>query len=614
MRITQLRIRNFRSIDDLPLFLGPISVICGPNSCGKSNVMRAIEFAFRTDVSKDDIYKNMITKKRDMPGAPTLSIWIEMWFSGLATNLHKIAKAKVNDEVKYQFRAYRNGKVKRTLNDIELGADDIRVLQSEFHPVYIPTIRDPSSGGMVPFQLLFADVLRRSRGDMNIGTAATQASSILKAKAESVLREHKNLAGDILHSTGFEVTTDGIDLEHLYREVGISVILPDGSRMPLESLGTGHQSLFIIHLYRQLGQYNPGHSLYLFEEPDNHLHPTTVRAMAADLIKLSEASQVIVSTHSPMLVNLLGLENARTLYLDSQECTAVRDSDLGGYKGKEKELRHLLMQYGVRATEPLFAKRIVIVEGPSDLYMLARLVELRFGRTPDQMDVLFVNAGGKDGVVKLIELFTALGTDWRAVLDWDAAYSAEVPYTANSLNNTSKIDVIKAINSVSAVMVSESRRGRKAVKMLEAIKSEVENGSVGQIAYDGSVVEKLVKLLKKLSAVDIAQLREAIKRRRKTQFRMQMAKVNTWLWCGTIEEMVLSNHERCEVVEQLFISKGKLKSKFHEDRQKHLCGVLHNSGHDVSLLSSVVEQLEKKGLFARSEVNLALDFVMDGLK
>ena len=612
MRLTKLRIRNFRSIDDLTLILGPIAVLCGPNSCGKSNVLRAIEYAFLSGLDRDSIYKNMIAKERDQQGGPTLSIWIEMCFTACPNPILKMAKAKSTDEVQYQLRAYRNGKVTRTLNGEPVDDTDLVNLREAFQPVYVPTIRDPSSGGMDPFQRLFADVLRRSRGDMTMHAATKRACDILKTKAEPLLREHKGLAGNILRSTGFEITTGGIDLDHLYREVGISVLLPDGKKMPLESLGTGHQSLFIIHLYRQLGESSPGHSLYLFEEPDNHLHPTTVRAMASDLIKLSQTAQVVVSTHSPMLVNLLGLENARSLYIDNGDSTAVRNADLAGYR--ESELRHLLMQYGIRATEPLFAKRIILVEGPSDLQLLTRLIELRVGRSPDQLDVLLVNAGGKDGVVRLAELLSALGTEWRAVLDWDAAFSSETPYTSANLRGKDKSSVISAIQLVDEVLAIETKRGGNARKQLKAIKIEVENGQPVRKAYDGSAIERLVKAVKKLSAVDISQLREAIRRRHKTKYRLYVGRLNTWLWSGTLEDVLLTNEERVKAVEAVLIKRGKIKSPLPEGhRAQHLRSILHNAGQDVELWSSLVEAFQKDGLFARTEVNMALEFIMKGL-
>jgi hypothetical protein len=313
-----------------------------------------------------------------------------------------------------------------------------------------------------------------------------------------------------------------------------------------------------------------------------------------------------------MLVNLLGLENSRSLYLDDTESTSVRKTDLAGYK--ESELRHLLMQYGIRATEPLFAKRIILVEGPSDLQLLTGLIERRVGRTPDQMDVLFVNAGGKDGVLRLAELLTALGTEWRAVLDWDAAFSSEMPYTSAGLGGKNKASAVSAIELVGEILAGETKRACNARKQLRAIRTEVENGRPVQTAYDGSVIERLAKVVKRLSAVDIGQLRESIRKGHKKNYRQHIGRLNTCIWSGTLEDVVLTNEEKAKAVEALLIKRGRIKSPLPDDRRtQQLRGLLHNSGQDAELWSDLVKTFEDQGLFARTEVNMALDFIMDGL-
>lgn len=612
MRITRLRIRNFRSIEDISMNIGPITILCGPNSCGKSNVMRALEYCFREDIDRDSIYQNMIAPKRDQQGGPHLSIWIELWFTDCSREVLALAGAGQGQEIKYQFRAYRGGKVTRALDSNALDVAGSRALCKSFLPVYMPTIRDPSSGGIEPFQQLFADVLRRSRGEMTMAAAADKARKILKAKATPLLKEHQALAGSFMNARAFDVNPDNINLDHLYKQVRISVELEDGKVRPLEAFGTGHQSLFIIHLYRQLGMSTPGHTLYLLEEPDNHLHPTTISGMAADLVKLAQTAQVIISTHSPMLVNLLGLENAHPLFADKKRGTSSRPISLGGYT--EGALRHLLLQYGVRATEPLFARRIVLVEGPTDAHVLTRLIELRSGRSPEKMDLLFVVAGGKDGVVKLAELLTAMGTDWRAVLDWDAAFSVEMPYTVPSMREAQKATVISAIDTLKNALDDGNKRGKNAVKNLVAIRQELENGRRSPAAYDGSVLERIAKVVRKLPASEISQLRESIRRRHGATYRPLTKQLNTWLWSGSIEDVMLFGLQRLDTLEALLIETGKLPAPLQPNvRQKQLRAIMHNSGQDIDLLSRMVERFESKGLFARTEINQATGFLMEGL-
>ncbi|WP_247240712.1 AAA family ATPase [Streptomyces scabiei] len=43
-RILGLTVRNFRTLTDTKLPLGPLTVMVGPNAAGKSNVLHALEF------------------------------------------------------------------------------------------------------------------------------------------------------------------------------------------------------------------------------------------------------------------------------------------------------------------------------------------------------------------------------------------------------------------------------------------------------------------------------------------------------------------------------------------------------------------------------------------
>lgn len=92
MHIEELRIRNFRSIDDLRLPLDRFTTFCGPNSCGKSNVFRAIQLAFESDVGIEDAQQNLPTSKL-VQGGPLLSIWVDCHFRDVPPAVQGIAGA-----------------------------------------------------------------------------------------------------------------------------------------------------------------------------------------------------------------------------------------------------------------------------------------------------------------------------------------------------------------------------------------------------------------------------------------------------------------------------------------------------------------------------------------
>ncbi|MDD1607355.1 MAG: AAA family ATPase, partial [Methylococcaceae bacterium] len=52
--ITELKIENYKSIQDLTLDVGRVNVLIGENGCGKSNILEAITFAAAAEANKLD--------------------------------------------------------------------------------------------------------------------------------------------------------------------------------------------------------------------------------------------------------------------------------------------------------------------------------------------------------------------------------------------------------------------------------------------------------------------------------------------------------------------------------------------------------------------------------
>ena len=67
------------------------------------------------------------------------------------------------------------------------------------------------------------------------------------------------------------------------------------------------------------------------EEPENFLHPRLLPELAEECRAATESSQLLVTTHSPFLINALKPDEVRALYRDEEGYTrAVRVSDMVG--------------------------------------------------------------------------------------------------------------------------------------------------------------------------------------------------------------------------------------------------------------------------------------------
>ena len=577
MHITELRIRNFRSIDDLTIPLKRFTTFCGPNSCGKSNLFRAIQLAFQSSVSIDDAQNNLPRSKL-VQGGPKLSIWVDCKLAEIPNTVRTLAGVTLSStNTNYSFRLTRGGTLTRKLGAKVLSQTEFEQLLGLFLPLYVPPIRDLSGDGLLPFRQLIKAALKRAKGPGSIKRVSDAARKLIKKKAGALLDQQTTLVKRILRADKLSLDTSGLDIEALYENIGLRVHVGK-SEQPLSSLGTGHQSAAIIHLYRQLGEDMPGEVLFLFEEPDNHLHPSTIRSICDDLRGISQSSQVLASTHSPVFLAHVGFSSICPLIQSAAGITERRKmSVLDHYT--EKQARAHLESLGLRITEPLLSRRVVVVEGPTDRIALSTLFEKRTGTTPDQSDLLVIAAGNKDRVVVLSHLLSCLGVEWRCVLDGDAAFSSEVPYSKASLAAPDITSGIAAVDTLSALLDTSKKRGSNAASSLAAIRNELVTARPTPQRLEDSPLKTLISW--SLNVAEQNQLKSALAANRKRESWTLLAKARVFIWSTTLEGVLLHNAAAENRVETELVAARELAAPLtgNPTRNAALNNKLHGAGN-----------------------------------
>lgn len=282
MRISNLKIKNYRSLESLNVKLDKLNVLCGPNSSGKSNILRAITLAF-SDISLDKrvvgaFVRENLTRSKINSSA---SIQVEVTFTNAPAPLYTLAAIARHKPLVYKFKLTKGGNVTRKLGGEDLDDESFKTLLEKFSVVYIPTIRDLDNDGLKPFLDLFKRSIQTAHGGREMKGHLVDIKSTLSRKASSILGEQKPLVQTILNARAIELSTDSIELDSIYEDLTLQIKDNSKNIMPIEFLGTGHQSAVIINLYKQFGESVPGKTLYLFEEPDAHLHPPTIRAIGS---------------------------------------------------------------------------------------------------------------------------------------------------------------------------------------------------------------------------------------------------------------------------------------------------------------------------------------------
>ena len=360
MRITQIEIRNFRSIRHLVVDLNETTVFVGPNNAGKTAILDALRIALTrrwgqrgTGFTEYDVH---LTSDTDDPkSSPGVSIELRMeesesdrWPDSISQDLDQIVQI---DPV-------------TGLRSIALRA---RCAWSEDSASFEPTweflnvAREPLAGvgarrvNLERFwrylPVFYLGALRDIGDEFSPRSQfwgrllkALEIPPCLESRVQRVL-DHLNrrlLDADPRLQQIAETLSGTTRISARDRDGGLDlrmaplktwdllskaeIILrnePDWPWLPLQRQGQGVQSLsviflfqaFVEHLLRELYERDSQPVLAL-EEPETHLHPQAARTLWMHVRRLT--GQKIITTHSPYFVQNVPFRDLRLVRLSDQ--------------------------------------------------------------------------------------------------------------------------------------------------------------------------------------------------------------------------------------------------------------------------------------------------------
>lgn len=164
----------------------------------------------------------------------------------------------------------------------------------------------------------------------------------------------------------------------------VSVIASDTPYFsgPLHLFGHGFQRSFFLALLQTLAEIEKGKSPSIFlacEEPELFQHPPQIKHLAETLEEFaSRGDQVLVATHSPLLINAKGFESVRLVKKGKNGRALIKQTNYESFAKREKDIRgvEVLKPEGVKAfldmtmsphfNEIFFSKFVILVEGRED--------------------------------------------------------------------------------------------------------------------------------------------------------------------------------------------------------------------------------------------------------
>ena len=339
--ITRIHARNFRSLGDVDLDFGPLTVLVGPNGSGKTNVLNVLRF-LATTVRFDltvalEQWRGFdhVQRQSEKPGPVLLEVegQVTRHSSGNAPDAYQLKLSRAGRSVsrteQFEFKRVggrgRRYKVSGETFVIEdrsaEGADyeqsDSRRLASATTTGLATLPKQGSDEGgegirqftefLTSVQVLEPDVAAARGAARDLGAALAPDASNL-ADALLRLRDKDGDAFNLLTDDMRRCLPGLLEIRlsptgGAFRGVAVELI-ESGLRRPTELIDASFGTVRLLALLAALHDPEP-RPLLAIEEVDHGLHPYALDVVVDRMRAASDRTQVLATTHSPTLVNRL---------------------------------------------------------------------------------------------------------------------------------------------------------------------------------------------------------------------------------------------------------------------------------------------------------------------
>ena len=429
--IEKLIIENYRSIERLEVELSMLNALIGPNSSGKTNILKALDLIVGTtypsprSFNESDFYLHDTSR----------TILIEVRFkSPIQYKGYEIYGFKLTfDGNDMNYVAIDNAG--NTLQYSPSGRD-IKVtneMREEVSMMYLPLDRQAYQQ-ITPSQWkIYGKLLKHLANQIPSDKKDDFKSDVENSFSQHIF-PHVQQAEDLLKEYVKEQT--GLDLSLKLSIIDPTFVLKDvrpritsltGFEVDIENEGAGVQSAVAIAIARAYAEIVQKPLILAIEEPELYLHPHGCRHFYKILKELSRRGvQVIYTTHERSFVNVADLESILLVKKENggTRVYTCRNSITG------IDAIKIASKFDEELNEVFFADEVILVEGPEDK-IACKLAFERLGVELDKHNISVIDCGGNTGIRPMVEILQSFNIDTYVLMDEDPGN----PKTQQLINN-----------------------------------------------------------------------------------------------------------------------------------------------------------------------------------
>jgi putative ATP-dependent endonuclease of the OLD family len=416
--IQSLTIRNYRSVREVSIDVGPMNAFIGRNNAGKSNLMRALNLvvgetypSYRSFDEKD--FYNYDTSNE---------IVIEVRFNTPLTCSPRVQGFRLTfDGTNCDYLA-----INVAGNVILYGASrELRVsndMREEVALMYVGLERQASQQVRATPWTLYGKLLRhiertisgankdQFRASLNDAYSSCLQPSL--ATMEGILKTH------IKRQTGLdlELRLSLIDPIQTLRSIKPYLRSTSGLEFDAEDMGAGTQSALAVAIARAYAEIVSRPLTLAIEEPELYLHPHGCRHFRSLLEELSASGiQVMYTTHERSFVDLTHFQNIYIVKKPGDETVVHSLSDEPTPAGGNFSV---ISKFDDEVNEVFFADKVVLVEASPDRIACQLALE-KLGMDIDRESISITECGGSGDIKAIAGVLKRFGIPVYALIDED---------------------------------------------------------------------------------------------------------------------------------------------------------------------------------------------------
>lgn len=438
IRLSKVRIKDFRSIEYAEIDLNDVNILIGQNNNGKSNFLRAINIALNinTPVSEEDIYvSNGETLSRtkssiiDVMIRPTddeqsltkdfsdfwVGVFTDKW---ITTDVTSGAYVGIRTVIEYDLKFDQYTTQKRSITQWNSTIEDsvcgrkqsftsdmvsfITCFYMDAHRDILEDLKNKRSflNRATSNRDLPVEIVRDIEAELSQINKKLVDNTPALNNTQKMISEVGNLFG--IQSSVLEIEPISRSISDLHRGMDLKYCEGSGPSLSIAEQGMGTRSwisfltlgAYISYLSKSIKAEDDDEELFVvlaLEEPEAHLHSYAQKRLFNQITKFP--GQKIITTHSANIVAQAELKDLLHLYKKEGK-THVHRIDFKTYEIEElaKIKREVIRSKG----DLLFSTAIILAEGITEELALPIYFQEFFGEDPNSLGIAIIGIDGQN--------------------------------------------------------------------------------------------------------------------------------------------------------------------------------------------------------------------------